>query len=293
MPAAAASCRPRRCCASRATGRREQVHGDAADARSREQRRVERLGQRRLQHALSKNGGLTAADLPKLKLKWAFGYAGVDAARAQPTIAGGRLFVASENGEVHALDPKTGCTYWTYKAQAGVRTALSVGPYKTAARQRLRRVLRRRAAPTPTPSTRTPGSRSGSARSTSTSPRRSPARPTVHDGRVFVPVQGLSEEGQGGRGGYQCCTFRGSLSALDANTGAVLWKTLHHRRTEAAREEQGRRADVGPGGRRHLVRADRRCEAQHGLRRHRQRLRRPAAEDDQCRHRARHEHAAR
>ena len=71
----------------------------------------------------AKAGKLTAADLPRLKLKWAFGYAGVGAARAQPTLAGGRLFVASENGEVHALDPKTGCTYWTFKAQAGVRTA--------------------------------------------------------------------------------------------------------------------------------------------------------------------------
>jgi len=79
------------------------------------------------------NSGLSAADLPRLKLKWAFGYAGVNAARAQPTIAGGRLFVASENGEAHALDPKTGCTHWTYKAQAGIRTGLVVGPYKTAA----------------------------------------------------------------------------------------------------------------------------------------------------------------
>ena len=68
------------------------------------------------------DGGLTAADLPRLKLKWAFGYSGVNAARAQPTIAGGRLFVASENGEAHALDPKTGCTHWTFQAQAGIRT---------------------------------------------------------------------------------------------------------------------------------------------------------------------------
>jgi polyvinyl alcohol dehydrogenase (cytochrome) len=79
------------------------------------------------------NGGLTAADLPKLKLKWAFGYSVVTSARAQPIVAGGRLFVASENMEIHALDPKTGCTHWSYKAQAGVRTALSAGPYKGAA----------------------------------------------------------------------------------------------------------------------------------------------------------------
>ena len=51
-------------------------------------------------------------------------------------VAGGRLFVASENGEVHALDPKTGCTHWTFKAQAGVRTALSVGPVQERASAR-------------------------------------------------------------------------------------------------------------------------------------------------------------
>jgi polyvinyl alcohol dehydrogenase (cytochrome) len=49
--------------------------------------------------------------------------------------------------------------------------------------------------------------------------------PTVHGGRVYVGVQGLSEEGQGGNAKYECCTFRGSVSALDANTGQVLWKT--------------------------------------------------------------------
>jgi polyvinyl alcohol dehydrogenase (cytochrome) len=40
-----------------------------------------------------------------------------------------------------------------------------------------------------------------------------------------MPVQGLNEEGQGGNVKYECCTFRGSVSALDASTGAVLWKT--------------------------------------------------------------------
>ena len=48
---------------------------------------------------------------------------------------------------------------------------------------------------------------------------------TIQDGRVYVPVQGLNEEGSGARGGTPCCTFRGSLSALNADTGVVLWKT--------------------------------------------------------------------
>ena len=234
------------------------------------------------------NAGLTAADLPRLKLKWAFGYAGVNAARAQPTIAGGRLFVASENGEAHALDPKTGCTHWTFRAQAGIRTGLVVGPYKNGVRIRPGGVLRRRAGPTPTRWTRNTG-RQLWVRKVDDHPAASlTGAPTVAGGRVFVPVQGLNEEGQGGTGKYPCCTFRGSLVALDANTGAVLWKTLHGGRAAAAREEQGRHSDVRAGRRRHLVVADRRYQARHGLRGHRQRLRRSAAEDDQRRGRDGH-----
>ena len=77
----------------------------------------------------AKDGGLSAKDLPKLKLKWAFGYADVTSARAQPALVGNRLFVASDSGDVHALDPKTGCAYWSFRAEATVRTALLVAPY--------------------------------------------------------------------------------------------------------------------------------------------------------------------
>jgi len=77
--------------------------------------------------------GLNAASVPKLKLKWAYGFPGVNNARSQPAVLGGRVFVASDNGDVVALDAKRGCQYWSYHAQAGIRTAVSVGPYKTAA----------------------------------------------------------------------------------------------------------------------------------------------------------------
>src|SRR5690242_15379610 len=69
---------------------------------------------------------LSAADVPKLKLKWAFGIPNVMQARSQPAIAGGRLYMASDSGVVYALDPKTGCMYWTFKAQASIRAAISV-----------------------------------------------------------------------------------------------------------------------------------------------------------------------
>lgn len=168
-------------------------------------------------------GGLTAADLPKLKLKWAFGYAGVSAARAQPTVAGGRLFAASENGEVHSLDPKTGCMYWTFKAQAGVRTAMTVAPYKSGGRSGFAVYFGDSKANAYAVDANT-GQQIWTRKVDDHASAAITGAPAVYDGKVFVPVQGLNEEGQGGRGGYQCCTFRGSVTTLDANTGALLWK---------------------------------------------------------------------
>jgi polyvinyl alcohol dehydrogenase (cytochrome) len=173
---------------------------------------------------LATNAGLTAADLPRLKLKWAFGYSGVSAARAQPALAGGRLFVASENGEVHALDPKTGCSHWTFKANAGVRTGLSVGPYKTASASGQAVFFGDTRATAYAVDAQT-GAVVWTRKVDDHASAALTGSPAVHGGRVYVPVQGLNEEGQGGRGGYQCCTFRGSLVALDANSGTVVWKT--------------------------------------------------------------------
>jgi polyvinyl alcohol dehydrogenase (cytochrome) len=163
--------------------------------------------------------GLTAANVPRLTLKWAFGFAGVNSARAQPTVAGGRVFVGSENGDVYALDAKTGCTHWAYHAQAGIRTAMAIGPYKTANASGLavyftdggatayaidaqsgRELWRRKVDNHPY------AAGTGS--------------PTYYNGRLYVVTAGVGEEGQGGRIKYECCTFRGSVSALDANTHA-------------------------------------------------------------------------
>src|SRR5439155_17559206 len=75
-----------------------------------------------------KDAGLTAEQVPKLKLKWALGFPDATSAWAQPTIASGRVFVGSQNGTVFSLDAKTGCIYWTFAANGGVRTAVTIGP---------------------------------------------------------------------------------------------------------------------------------------------------------------------
>ena len=196
----------------------------------------------------ARNGGLTAGDLPKLTLKWAFGYADVTSARAQPALVGNRLFVASDSGDVHALDPGTGCAYWSFRAEATVRTALLVAPYRLPAGATGWAVffgdLRANAYAVDATS-----GRSVWIRKIDEHPYAAiTGTLTYHDGRVFVPVQGLNEEVQGGRPQYECCTFRGSVAALDASTGKVVWKTY----TVGERQSRGTNAagkpQWGPAG---------------------------------------------
>ena len=53
-----------------------------------------------------------------------------------PTVFSGRVYIGTDNGTVYALDAKTGCQYWTFKADAGVRN-VTIGPI--AGIRRLRR----------------------------------------------------------------------------------------------------------------------------------------------------------
>jgi polyvinyl alcohol dehydrogenase (cytochrome) len=170
------------------------------------------------------DGRLTAADLPRLRLKWAYGYDGATASRVQPALAGGKLFVGSDNAELHALDPKTGCTYWTFRAVAGVRSALTVGPYRANGETRYAVFFGDQQANAYAIDTIT-GQQVWRQRMDEHPAAAITGALTIADGRVLVPTQGLNEEGTGGRGTAPCCMFRGSLSALDADTGRMLWRT--------------------------------------------------------------------
>src|ERR1700722_7947753 len=52
----------------------------------------------------SAQAGLTAADLGRLKVKWAFGFPAAIDANAHPTYANGRIFIGSTTGTVYSLD---------------------------------------------------------------------------------------------------------------------------------------------------------------------------------------------
>ena len=58
--------------------------------------------------------GLKPADVPHLKLKWAFGLPGGGTASSQPSVVMGRVFVGSDNGGVYSMDASSGCFYWSF-----------------------------------------------------------------------------------------------------------------------------------------------------------------------------------
>lgn len=166
------------------------------------------------------SAGLSTADVPKLKLKWAYGFAGDVTAFGAPTALNGTLFTGSAGGVVQALDAKSGCIHWLYQANGPVRSGMAV--VKDGAQTSLvfsdqngwthaldakTGKLRWRVRPEPHEATRLTGT------------------PAVHDGVVFVPAASW-EETRSIDPNYPCCTFRGSITALLARDGSVVWKTF-------------------------------------------------------------------
>ena len=79
----------------------------------------------------AEKGGITAPMIPRLKLKWAFGFpASAPRVRSRRSSAIGCS--SAVRAATFALDAKTGCTHWTFHTKAGIRTAPSVGPYQRA-----------------------------------------------------------------------------------------------------------------------------------------------------------------
>ncbi len=167
------------------------------------------------------NPGLKSDDVPRLKLKWAFGFPDDTQPAAQPVIVSGRVFVGSNGGTVYSLDASTGCVYWAYDAGGIVRTAISIvrspkssrwiayfGDYHAWAHAVDAETGRPiwKVNVDDHPAARIVGS------------------PTYYKGRLYVPVAS-SEELDGGNPQYECCTFRGSLTALDVETGRAIWKS--------------------------------------------------------------------
>jgi polyvinyl alcohol dehydrogenase (cytochrome) len=190
----------------------------------------------------AEDAGLTAAQVPNLKLKWAFGFRGDIIAFGAPTIRSGTLFTGSASGTVHAMNAKTGCLYWTFQANGPVRSAplivengagysllfgdqtgwfyaLDARAGKLLWKQRI----------DDHEATRLTGS------------------PAFHNGVVFVPAASW-EETRSISPDYPCCTFRGSITALRALDGSLIWKTYLVETARKTGVKAGGKPTFGPSG---------------------------------------------
>lgn len=181
-------------------------------------------GSLRNDRSVADGEGFGRADLDRLAVDWVVAFPEATQLRSHPTAAGGALFVGSHNGSVYALDRETGCTRWHFKAAAEVRSAITIDfADADVAAGRVRAVFADRAANAyavdaatgellwkqsvdPHPSAAVTGS------------------VTAHAGRLFVPVSSNEDVGPLDET-YPCCTHSGAVVALDARSGAILWRT--------------------------------------------------------------------
>lgn len=162
---------------------------------------------------------LTLSDMPKLKLKWSFAYPDSVRARSQPAIAGGSVFVGSQNGSVYSLNAQSGCLRWQFKTVAEVRTGIVVAPWQKGETPRLffgdlvgnvyavdaqTGALLWKDRPDDHPSLTLTAS------------------PAYDDGRLYVPLSAL-EVTAAEDPLYECCTFAGGVAVYDAKTGEREW----------------------------------------------------------------------
>jgi polyvinyl alcohol dehydrogenase (cytochrome) len=165
--------------------------------------------------------GLKPDQIPRLQLKWAYGFPGVSSANAQPTVVGGVLFVGGGDRKVRALDAKSGCTIWTYSTEAPVRTAITFGPLSGAGEFAVFFGDAAANAYAINPST---GSLIWKRKLEDHPAARITGTPVLFSGVLYVPISSI-EELTGSKDTYECCTFRGSVVALDAASGSQIWQT--------------------------------------------------------------------
>jgi polyvinyl alcohol dehydrogenase (cytochrome) len=162
---------------------------------------------------------LSAADVPRLKLKWAFGFPGAVRAYAQPAVAGGRIFIGGQDRHVYSLNASMGCIYWATEVDFPVRAAITIGQQgdrwavyfadqhaNAYALDAMTGKILWKTRVNDHPLAMTTGA------------------PTLFEGRLYVGASS-SEEVAGASADYPCCRFRGSIMALDAATGKTIWQT--------------------------------------------------------------------
>ena len=170
----------------------------------------------------NKTAGLDANSVDKLRLKWAVGFDAAVRVRSHPALAGGAIFIGTQDGQVYALDRASGCMRWKYQASAEVRTGVVISSWNAGdagAKPQLYfgdligNVYALDAAT---------GAQLWKLKADAHPSTTLTATPVLYRDKLYVPVSSL-EEGAAGEN-YDCCTFRGSVIAYEARSGKRLWQ---------------------------------------------------------------------
>jgi len=165
------------------------------------------------------NPGFTRDQVPRLKVKWSFAMTGGGA----PTVIGDWLFIANRSGKFYALDRRSGCVRWVVDNVVS-RTTPMVVRSKTSPSGWLTLIgLRNRTARAFDAQT---GKMLWASGELDSNPVASiTGAPLIAADLVMVPMTS-GEEGTASDPSYSCCSFRGSVVALDLATGKQRWKTF-------------------------------------------------------------------
>lgn len=167
----------------------------------------------------SRTAKLPADRVSRLAVKWAFNLGAVTLARAQPTVIGNRVFITTQTGAVLALDRDTGCTEWGFQASPGIRAGVTIGDVNGTPA-----AFFSDAGGTVHALKAATGELIWKIRPVDHFASIATATPLVYKGVVYQAYSSF-EEALGPDPNFKCCTFRGSVVAIDAATGKKLWQT--------------------------------------------------------------------
>ena len=167
--------------------------------------------------------GLRRSNIQRLALKWAFAFPDATRARSNPALAGGAIFIGSHLGDVYALDRETGCVRWKFRAGAEVRNGLVVSGWKSGDKTARPLVYFGDLIGNVYALDARDGSLAWRVRADQHPSTTLTAAPALYGELLYVPVSSLEEAIT--TPSYACCTFRGSVLALNARTGAMVWRT--------------------------------------------------------------------
>nr|WP_042181053.1 PQQ-binding-like beta-propeller repeat protein [Kibdelosporangium sp. MJ126-NF4] len=163
---------------------------------------------------------ITPGNVGKLELKWAFAYpkSGKEP-RSQPAVVDGTAYFGGTDGKFYATDARTGSTRWSFDLASVTPAPVFVQDSPTVAQGKVYfgddrgyvYALNQRT-----------GKLAWAKQYEQHADARHSSSPLYHNGRIYLGSS--AGETDHSDPAYPCCTFRGHLDSIDADTGALVWR---------------------------------------------------------------------